>query len=328
MKNNIPLLSIACITYNQEKYIGQCIDGFLMQKTSFPIEIIIHDDASMDNTAKILKEYADKYPDLITPIFQTENQYSKGINPGFEFVFPECRGKYIAICEGDDYWTDPYKLQKQVDFLEANSDYVLSHTGGYRRIEKRIEPWEVWPIDGDVQEFFYSGCLVRTCSALFVKSHLSEYFIINQFCKSKIIGEWPLFAFYSTKGKFHYLSENMVVHRYNPTSVTSRKNLISYYNYAFDIIEVKRFLRDYIFIDKLNDLYNENTLQITENYISLRKAFDLFDYNEAKHLSNFKHKNIKAIKLSNYTKNKFLFFTGCLLKKYREIFVELISKRK
>ena len=87
-----------------------------MQKTTFPIEIIIHDDASTDGTAKIVKEYADKYPDLIVPILQTENQYSQGIKPSQNFVFPRARGKYIAFCEGDDYWTDPYKLQKQVDF--------------------------------------------------------------------------------------------------------------------------------------------------------------------------------------------------------------------
>ena len=125
MNNKKPLVSIACITFNQELYIRECIESFLMQKTSFPIEIIIHDDASTDNTAIILKEYTDKYPELIVPIFQTVNQYSKGINPGFEFVFPKCSGKYIAVCEGDDCWTDPLKLQKQVDFLEENDGYGL-----------------------------------------------------------------------------------------------------------------------------------------------------------------------------------------------------------
>ena len=126
----LPLVSICSITYNHAPYIRQCLDGFLMQKTNFKYEIIIHDDASTDGTAEIIKEYAEKYPDLITPIFQTENQYSKGLR-GFyaRFVYPRAKGKYIAICEGDDYWTDPLKLQKQVDFLEANPDFVMcSHT--------------------------------------------------------------------------------------------------------------------------------------------------------------------------------------------------------
>lgn len=122
----LPLVSICSITYNHAPFIRQCLDGFLMQKTNFKYEIIIHDDASTDGTAEIIKEYAEKYPDLITPIFQTENQYSKGLR-GFyaKFVFPIAKGKYIAMCEGDDYWTDPLKLQKQVNFLESHPDYVM-----------------------------------------------------------------------------------------------------------------------------------------------------------------------------------------------------------
>ena len=94
----------------------------MVQKTNFPIEILIHDDASTDGTADIIREYEAQYPDIIKPIYQTENQYSKGINPGFEFLFPRARGKYIALCEGDDYWTDTLKLQKQVEFLEGNKE--------------------------------------------------------------------------------------------------------------------------------------------------------------------------------------------------------------
>ena len=126
LKNTNPLLSISCLTFNHVFFIKKCLDGFLMQKTTFPIEVIIHDDCSTDGTREIIEEYSRKYPDIIFPIFQTENQYSNGVR-GFmaRFNFPRCRGKYIALCEGDDYWTDPYKLQKQVDFLEANDDYVI-----------------------------------------------------------------------------------------------------------------------------------------------------------------------------------------------------------
>ena len=126
MDKNPVLLSICCITYNHENYISQAIEGFLAQKTSFNFEIIIHDDASTDATASIVKKYEQEHPNLIKAIYQTENQYSKGIKPWPNFVFPIARGKYIALCEGDDYWTDPYKLQKQVDFLEANPEYVLT----------------------------------------------------------------------------------------------------------------------------------------------------------------------------------------------------------
>ncbi|WP_055435548.1 glycosyltransferase family 2 protein [Lacinutrix algicola] len=122
-----PLLSICCTTYNQEKYIAQTIDGFLNQKTDFPIEIIIHDDASTDGTQKIIKAYAEKDA-RIKLILQKENQYSQNIKPLPNFCFPKAEGQYIALCEGDDYWIDDLKLQKQVHFLEANPDYVVSWT--------------------------------------------------------------------------------------------------------------------------------------------------------------------------------------------------------
>ena len=120
------LVSVICNTYNHEAYIRQCMEGFLAQKTSFRFEILVHDDASTDHTADIIREYEAKYPELIYPIYQIENQYSKGnpISPTIQF--PRARGKYLAFCEGDDYWTDPFKLQKQVSFLETHSDYSSS----------------------------------------------------------------------------------------------------------------------------------------------------------------------------------------------------------
>jgi len=119
----VPLVSVCVITYNHEKYIRQCLDGILMQKVNFPYEILIHDDASPDATADIIREYEAKYPDIIKPIYQTENQYSQGKSVS-RFNNDRARGKYIAQCEGDDYWTDPGKLQMQVDFLEAHPEYV------------------------------------------------------------------------------------------------------------------------------------------------------------------------------------------------------------
>ena len=124
----VPLVSVSCTTFNHAAYIRQCLDPILSQQTNFPFEIIIHDDASTDGIKEIIEEYVAKYPGIIHPIFQTENQYSKGIRglPS-RYNYPRCRGKYIAICEGDDYWTDPLQLQKQVDFLEAHEDYVMTY---------------------------------------------------------------------------------------------------------------------------------------------------------------------------------------------------------
>lgn len=125
-KESQPLLvSIRCLAYNHEKYIRETLEGFVMQKTNFRFEAIVHDDASTDATAELIREYAEKYPDIIKPIYETENQYSKKDGSLFRISHEACKGKYIAFCEGDDYWTDPYKLQKQVDFLESHPDYVM-----------------------------------------------------------------------------------------------------------------------------------------------------------------------------------------------------------
>ena len=125
IQNNEILVSIRCLTYNHAPFIRQCLDGFVMQKTNFRFEAIVHDDASTDESASIIREYAEKYPDIIKPILETENQYSKHDGSLGRIINSHMRGKYVAMCEGDDYWTDPYKLQKQVDFLESHPDYVM-----------------------------------------------------------------------------------------------------------------------------------------------------------------------------------------------------------
>jgi glycosyltransferase involved in cell wall biosynthesis len=121
------MVSISCTTYNHEKYIRQCLEGFLIQQCSFDFEILIHDDASSDKTQKIIVEYQEKYPTIIKPYFQSQNQWSQGVRGmNAKFNFSRAKGKYIALCEGDDYWIDPHKLQKQVDYLEANENYVIT----------------------------------------------------------------------------------------------------------------------------------------------------------------------------------------------------------
>ncbi len=125
--NSAPFVSIRCLVYNHALYLRQCLDGFIMQKTNFVFEVIVHDDASTDDSAAIIQEYAEKYPSIIKPIYETENQYSKHDGSlGKVLNAAICpKAKYIAMCEGDDYWTDPLKLQKQVDFLEQNPSYVF-----------------------------------------------------------------------------------------------------------------------------------------------------------------------------------------------------------
>jgi len=123
-----PLVSVVCLTYNHEAYIRECLDGFVMQQTNFPIEIIVHDDASTDSTVTIVKEYEERYPHLFNNICRSENWYSQGKDIWGYLFTKKAKGKYITLCEGDDYWTDPLKLQKQVDFLEASSEFGMCYT--------------------------------------------------------------------------------------------------------------------------------------------------------------------------------------------------------
>lgn len=171
------MVTIRCATYNHEQYIRQCLDGFVMQKTNFRFEAIVHDDASTDGTAAIIKEYAEKYPDIIKPIYETENQYSKR-NGSIRRVFnANTHGKYVAMCEGDDYWTDPLKLQKQVDFLESHLDYVMcSHRFNKYWHEKGVleedSDKDFKGADYDLQNLIGGKWLTQTLTVMYRRSAL------------------------------------------------------------------------------------------------------------------------------------------------------------
>lgn len=168
-----PLAAIRCITYNHEPYIRDALEGFVMQKTTFPFVAIVHDDASTDGTAAIIREYAEKYPDIIKPIYETENQYSKKDGSLRRIMDEACEAtgaKYIATCEGDDYWIDPLKLQKQVDILESNSDIGAVYTD-FEAIDAKtscILPHTFNPKSGNQYEAMISEKLniwtLTTCS--------------------------------------------------------------------------------------------------------------------------------------------------------------------
>ncbi len=141
-------VSVICNAYNHEKYIRDAMEGFVMQKTTFPFEILVHDDASTDKTADIIREYENKYPEIVKPIYETVNQYSKRDGSLHRIQHGRVRGRYIAICEGDDYWTDPFKLQKQFEALEANPGVDICASGTKNEINGKIQD-KVFPSDED-----------------------------------------------------------------------------------------------------------------------------------------------------------------------------------
>ncbi|MBF0597494.1 glycosyltransferase family 2 protein [Faecalibacter rhinopitheci] len=172
------MVSICCTAYNHEKFIEQTLEGFIMQQCNFKFEILISDDASPDNTASIIKKYEDKYPDLFRVFYLKENQYSKGIKPLFNILFPAAKGKYIAICEGDDYWTDPLKLQRQVDFLEENLQYSCCFHRYLTLEENGIFKDELLPhisVDTIINtSIFFRDWYTKTLTSLIRKSDLDK----------------------------------------------------------------------------------------------------------------------------------------------------------
>ena len=223
MKDDI-IVSVCCITYNQAKYIREALEGFLMQETIFPIEIIIHDDCSTDGTTEIVRDYEERNPYLITTIFQAENQKSQG-RKIFPLTFERARGKYIAMCEGDDYWTDPLKLQKQVDFLEANPEYVL--TGGYAQKIYENENYEMFhdtpkyehSFDFD-DHFLMTANPIATLTACFRNGIVRQY---PEIYFQATGGDRTLYLMLCQHGKGRYMHEPLGVYRIHKDGSESRQ---------------------------------------------------------------------------------------------------------
>ena len=222
------MVSIVCDVFNHEDYLRQCLDGIIMQQTDFAFEILIHDDASTDKSVEIIKEYVDKYPHLFKPIYQKENKFSKGISIWKDIQFPRAKGKYIAICEGDDYWTDPLKLQKQVDILEADESLMLCCTNCsvVDNHSMEIQAVRGGVVKNDVQgrynlrDFFRDNHQYPTLSVVYRRKHTQE--IAEKYARTRnaFLGDWILWICLLIYGDAYFLNEVTCAYRINPTSVT------------------------------------------------------------------------------------------------------------
>lgn len=252
MKENI-LVSIICITYNHEKYIRYALEGFLKQKTNFKFEILIHDDASTDSTVEILKEYEKKYSDKIKVIYQKENQYSQGKDVS-KILWKKASGKYFAFCEGDDYWIDDKKLQKQIDFLEKNREYIATYHNVLvvdKDNKKFLEAQDSFPIKEE-QDFCkenYIPCsLPGQLASLVCRNFYTEMLKDNlDYEEYKTNGDVKLAAYLIYKGKVKNFKEVMACYRrtYDGDSWNSRiknKNLLEYMMNS--CLEIKRMIKD------------------------------------------------------------------------------------
>lgn len=215
MDNRPLMVTIQCITYNHEPYIRQALEGFVMQKTNFRFEAIVHDDASTDGTAAIIREYAELYPDIIKPIYETENQYSKGDGSLGRIMREHTHGKYVALCEGDDYWTDPNKLQMQVDFLEANPEYGMCYCQArtYIQDEKKFRG-NIATECNNFDDLLYSCGSICTLTVIYKKETISGY---NEYIADHegkwMMGDLPLWLYISSKSKIKFIDKKVAVYR-------------------------------------------------------------------------------------------------------------------
>lgn len=216
-----PVVSILCDAYNHEKFIVETLEGFLSQKTTFPFEIIIHDDASTDNTPVILKEFAEKYPLIIKLVLQKGNQYSQKINFWSDITFPMAQGKYIALCEGDDYWIDEQKLQKQVDFLENNTEYVITWTDFFTRKDTELVPNDFKEALPDVYTIDFNTLFQPYCTYTLTSLFRKDAVDPLEYKKFKYGKDNTLYSIALCHGKGAFLNFQSAVYRWHPGGVYS-----------------------------------------------------------------------------------------------------------
>lgn len=267
-------VSICCVTFNQEDYIKDALDSFLMQKTNFKYEIIIHDDASTDNTVRILKSYKQKYPDMIKLILQKNNQYSLG-KEVYPNTFNIAKGKYIAICDGDDYWTDENKLQIQVDYMESNENCTLcAHSFNYvdknRSIIESVNRYKHNTRCSERDIIIGDGGFFATSSLMIPAKILKD---LPEYYYNCTVGDYPMQLYAMSKGEAHYISKNMSDYRinsngswtsniYSGTEDEVKVRLIKHSKSMIKMLESFNKSTDYKYRDIVNEMINRFEIDI------------------------------------------------------------------
>lgn len=256
-------VSVVCLTYNHEKYVEKMLNSILCQKTTFNYEILIHDDASTDGTQDIIRNYQVMYPEIIKPILQKENQYSKGINPTRQYNYPRVKGKYVAYCEGDDFWSDQNKLQLQYDALERNENCTICVHGTEcvsidgKKLNRIFPPIDfeqgiITGTDYYDYELNKSSWIFQT-SSYFVRTNVIKSF--NSECFSIYpVGDLPLVLYALLKGDCYYLRQNMSCYR-----VDSGGAMSSLKNRKKGIEHQKKMIEGHRYFDVFSKyIYHEN----------------------------------------------------------------------
>ncbi|MBQ9205639.1 MAG: glycosyltransferase [Treponema sp.] len=244
MKNaDVPLVSVICCTYNHEKYISDAIEGFLKQKTTFPFEVLVNDDASTDGTAAILHRYEKNYPNILKIFYHEINEYSQGVDI-FGNLVRTARGKYIAICEGDDYWIDSDKLQLQVNFLEKNPDYGMCY-GRVKRYIQRKERFCHSKFGAQIKGFedlLKNGNRIPTLTVCARRELIDRYNEeIKPAEKHWLMGDYPMWLYIAHESKTKFFQKDFAVYRILSESASHSENPEKRIEFEKSIINMKLF---------------------------------------------------------------------------------------
>lgn len=292
-----PLISIVCNTYNHEPYIRDAIEGFLMQKTEYSYEILLYDDASTDKTADIIREYEKKYPEIIKPIYQTVNQYSKGLRPGHQ---NRCRatGKYIALCEGDDYWIDHNKLQKQIEYLENHPDCTFCFTNGSvcnkNGLSNQVIPWNKSSSYKKGKNDYNTGEIIMLGYIPTASFVYRNNYKLPVFPEGTFTGDLFLETVMTNYGYAHFIDEQMVAYRRDVSDSATdvwEKSIEAYSKQCDGFVMLFESLKDY------TDHKYDNILNLRICQWKIEKYYKCKDKSELKKM--IKSGEIKYLKYGN-----------------------------
>ena len=222
--NTLPLVSICCITYNHESYIRECLNGFISQKTNFPVEIVISNDCSTDNTQLIIDEYKKQYPDIFRDVSPHQNL---GAIQNFYYTLNKCKGKYIAFCEGDDYWIEENKLQMQVDFLKNNPEYGMCYTKAnvYIQKEQNFRNGAIGAAFDSFDDLVLKGNRVPTLTTVYRRDLLDRYWQeVQPGTRGWLMGDYPMWLYFAHESKVKFFNHVTSVYRVLEESASNTSN--------------------------------------------------------------------------------------------------------
>lgn len=253
-----PLVSIQCITYNHDKYIRGALEGFIMQQTDFPFIVIVHDDASTNGAQDIIREYERKYPDIIKPIYEIENQYSKqdgSLSRIVKNALYSTGAKYYAFCEGDDYWTDPKKLQKQVDLMENNPQCGMCYTRAISCYSEDFSIKKEW--GGSYTKYgqlLVRGNVVPTLTSLIRADIYKQYHTeIEPESKGWRMGDYPMWLYVAVHSEILFINEATGVYRELMESASHTENAQRWMQFQQSYRDIKRFFLERYPIDNVSE---------------------------------------------------------------------------